>query len=125
MIRCLAVTGLTRDLKTCNPGPIETARIDLQYVRATEKCDYLGLPENWRNRLGQEYQDLIQTLQLWNKHRHSWYEGRGHNLQAKFDQLDRMQLRDTYCEIHFRLKVQRKRWQHLIQSLANPQLVSG
>ncbi len=123
MIRCLACIGLTRDLKRCNPGQIEAARLKLQYLRAAEKCDSLGLPENWRHRLEQEYEDLKQTLHLWNQHRHSWYEAKSHNLQARLSQLDRRQLRDTYREIHFKLKVQRKRWQHLIQNLANPRLV--
>lgn len=125
MIRCFALIGLTRDLKTCNPGQIENARVDLQYRHASEKCDYLELPEKWRQRLEQEYQELKQTMLLWNEHRHSWYEVKSQKLQLKLDQLDRMQLHDTYREIHFRLKVQRKRWQHLIQNLANPNLVPG
>ena len=66
-----------------------------------------------------------KAYKAYKAHRHSCYAVKSHDLQAKFDQLDRMQLRDTYREIYFRLKVQRKRWQHLIQNLANSQLVPG
>ena len=125
MIRLLSLIGLTRDLKRCNPGDIESARLELQYQKATETCEYLELPEKWRLRLEREYQELKQTLQLWSQHRKIWYEARSEKLQEKLGHLDLMQMRDTYREFHFRLKAQRKRWKHLIEHLASPQLAPG
>lgn len=125
MIRSLAFFGLTRDLKRCNPAQIEAARLEMQFQRAAEKCSYLNLPEQWRIRLEHEYQELVETLQLWTNHRQTWYEAKSRGIQEKLEHLDLMLLRDTYREIHYKFKAQRRRWQHLIGNLTNPGLVSA
>jgi stearoyl-CoA desaturase (delta-9 desaturase) len=125
LIRGLSFLGLTRDLRRCNPASIEAARLELQFQRAAEKCDLLELPEKWRKRLEMEYQELKRTLNLWNSHRKNWYQAKSRHLQESFSQLDLLRLRDSYREMHFRLKVQRKRWRYLLQSLTNPTLVAA
>ncbi len=125
LIRSLSFVGLTRDLRRCNPASVETARLELQYQRAREKCTLLEVPDKWRQHLEREYQDLRETLHLWNRHRINWYEVRSKKLQDSFSQLDIMHIRDAYREMQFKLKVQRKRWNYVLQDLANLQLAAG
>lgn len=122
MIRTLSFAGITKDLKRCSQPQIEKAKLEMQYRIATEKCELLDIPENWRLKLEQEYEQLLQTLQLWAEHRQAWYEAKGKQLQESLGQWDQLQLRDHYREVQFRLKVQQRRWQHLLKNLASPQL---
>ena len=125
LIRALSFVGLTRDLRRCNPASIEVARLELQYQRASEKCALLDLPDKWRQRLEHEYQELRETLKLWNRHRISWTEAKSKDLQESLNQLDLLHVRDAYREMHFKLKAQRKRWNFMLQSLTNPGLAAS
>ncbi|MEZ5491480.1 MAG: fatty acid desaturase [Gammaproteobacteria bacterium] len=125
LIRGLSLFGLTRDLRRCNPASIEAARVELQFQQAAAKCDLLKLPEKWRDRLEQEYQELRATLKLWNRHRISWYEAKSHNLQESLSQFDLLLIRDAYREMHYKLKFQRKRWEFMLQNLTNPGLAGA
>jgi len=120
MIRACSMIGLTRDLKRTSLAQIEKAKLELQYRRATEKCESLGIPEKWRLLLEQEYEQFLQTLQLWSDHRQAWYEARGQQFQKTLGHWDQLQLRDRYREMQFRLKIQRRRWKQLMRSLADP-----
>ncbi len=120
MIRLLSFAGLTSDLKRCNPALIEKARLEMEYLKATEKCERFDIPENWRLRLETEYEQLLHTLQLWTEHRQAWYEAKGIQIQESLNSLDRLQLKHGYREMQYRLKAQKSRWQHLLRSLAQP-----
>jgi len=120
VISLLSFAGLTRELKRCNPAEIEKARLELQYLKATEKCERFDIPESWRLRLETEYEQLLQTLQLWTEHRQAWYETKGIQLQESLNSLDRLQLKHGYKEVQYRLKAQKQRWQHLLRDLAQP-----
>ncbi|MCB1672343.1 MAG: fatty acid desaturase [Gammaproteobacteria bacterium] len=120
LIRGLSFIGLTHDLRRCNPARIEAARLEQQFRQATEKCDLLQLPEKWRQHLEHEYQEICRTLKLWNRHRQSWYQARSRNLQESLSQLDLLHIRDAYREVQYKLKVQRQRWEFILQNLANP-----
>ena len=120
VISILSFAGLTRELKRCNPAQIEKARLELQYLKATEKCERFDIPESWRLRLETEYEQLLQTLQLWTEHRQAWYETKGIQLQESLNSLDRLQLKHGYKEVQYRLKAQKQRWQHLLRDLAQP-----
>ena len=119
MIRGLSFFGLTSDLKRCSLAQIEKARIDYQYRAATQRCELLNIPENWRLRLEQEYEDLQQTLQLWTEHRQAWAELKEKQLHETLAHWDRLQIRDTYIEIQFKLKVQKKRWQLMLGNISD------
>ena len=125
LIRSLSLLGLTRDLKRCAPAEIESAKLELQYRTAAERCDFLNIHESLRELLEQEYQQFRHTLKLWATHRQQWVDAKSQKLHAALGHWDRVQLRDAYREIHFKLKVQRRRWQELISSLAKPQLVTA
>ena len=120
IISLLALIGLTHDLKRCNTAQIEKARLELQYRKATEKCERFDISETWRLRLESEYEQFLHTLQLWTEHRQAWYEARGKQLQESLHSLDQLQLKHGYREMQFRLKTQKRRWQHLLRSLAEP-----
>lgn len=120
MIKSLSLVGLTRDLKRCSLAQIEKAKLELQYRSATEKCELLNIPDNWRQRLEQEYQTFLDILQLWTEHRQAWSEAKSKQIQQTLSQWDQLQLRDRYREMQFKLKVQRRRWQHLMRNLAEP-----
>lgn len=121
LIRSLAAVGLAANLKRCSPAEIEAARMAMQYQHATEKCIRLNLPEALRQRVEEEYQQLSQTLKLWAQHRQQWLEARSQRLQAQLEQWDLVQIQTAYQEMHYRLKLQRRRWQVLLASLAHPQ----
>ncbi len=120
MIRICSVVGLTRDLKRSSFAQVERAKLDLQYRRATEKFESRQVPDKWRQLLEQEYQQFLQTLQLWSDHRQAWYEARGQQIQKTLEHWDQLQLRDRYREMQYKLKIQRRRWQQLMRKLAKP-----
>ncbi len=122
MIRLFSFVGLTRDLKRCNLAQIEKAKLEIQYQNASEKCELFNIPEKWRSRLEIEYEQLLNTLQLWSEHRQAWYEAKGKQIQESLNSLDQLQLKDGYREIQYRLKAQKRRWQHLLRSIAQPSL---
>lgn len=116
-IKVCSYTGLTSDLKRCSPIVIETARLDMQYKLATAQYGTLGNADKWMHKLEQEYEQLKTTLQLWSQHRQSWYEAKTSKIHEKWNYWDRLQLRDSYREVKYKLKIQRQRWHELIQSL--------
>ncbi len=119
VIRLCSLVGLTRDLKRCTLAQIEKARLEMQYRLATEKCKVLNIPENWQRRLEQEYEQFLQTLQLWTEHRQAWYEAREKQFQETLGQWDQLQMRDRYREIQYTLKVQKCRWQLMLRNLGD------
>ncbi len=121
MISLFSFVGLTHDLKRCNLAQIEKAKLEIEYQNAAEKCEHFNIPETWRLRLELEYEQLLQTLQLWTEHRQAWYEAKGKQLQKSLSSLDQLQLKDGYREMQHRLKAQKRRWQHLLRSIAQPQ----
>lgn len=120
MIRLCAWAGLARDLKRPTLAQVEAARLKTQYRRAAEKCERLNVPESWRRRLEQEYQQFLGVLQQWTEHRCAWQEAKARRIQEALGRWDRLQLRDRYREVQFRLKIQKQRWQALLRSLRRP-----
>lgn len=125
MIGVLSWIGLTTDLKRSPAVQIEAARLELQYRKASEHCESFKIQEQWRTRLELEYRELYKTLQLWSLHQQQWYEIRSKQLHESLGHWDSMQIRDKYREMQFKLKIRRKRWQQLLQSLAKQQLASA
>ena len=117
MIRSLSCVGLTRDLKRTDPARIETARLQMQYQRAREQFEFRDIPDNLRAKLEQEYEQFQQLLKELNATRQQWLDAREKRLQETLAQWERMELRDSYKELKFALKIQRKRWHELLRSL--------
>ena len=115
-IRGCSFVGLTSDLKRISPVVIETARLDMQFRRAAARCESLRNADKWQQRLEQEYEQMKSTLQLWAQHQQAWYEAKTTELQEKWHYWERLEIRDSYREVGFRLKIQRQRWHQLIRS---------
>ena len=117
MIRSLSCVGLTTDLKRTDPARVETARLQMQYQLAREQFEFRDIPDNLLAKLEQEYQQFQQLLKEWNATGQKWLEAREKGLQETLAQWERMELRDSYKELKFALKIQRKRWHELLRSL--------
>ena len=117
MIRSLSCVGLTTDLKRTDPARVETARLQMQYQLAREQFEFRDIPDSLRAKLEQEYEQFQQLLKEWNATRQRWLEAREKRLQETLAQWERMELRDSYKELKFALKIQRKRWHELLRSL--------
>jgi len=115
-IRSCSFVGLTSDLKRCSPVVIESARLDMQYRYVTERYAASGNSDKWLQRLETEYQQLKATLQLWAQHQQSWYEAKSSELHEKWSHWERLQMRDSYREVKYRLKIQKQRWHELVEN---------
>jgi stearoyl-CoA desaturase (delta-9 desaturase) len=126
LIRSCEWIGLTSDLKRVSALTIETARLEMQYKNAAEKCGDVLHAEKWRSRLEAEYQQLKQTLDLWAQHQQQWYEAKTSQFQDQLhEKWDQLELRDRYREVHYKLKLQRQRWQQLMDKFATMQTSAG
>ena len=117
MIRSLSCVGLTTDLKRTDPARVETARLQMQYQVAREQFEFRDIPDSLRAKLEQEYEQFQQLLKEWNATRQKWLGAREKRLQETLAQWEQMELRDSYKELKFALKIQRKRWHELLRSL--------
>lgn len=117
-IRACSFIGLTSDLKRCSPVAIESAKLEMQYRYATEKYRSLSNADTWLQRLETEYQELKSSLQVWAAHQQTWYEAKSSAFQEKCSHWDRLQLRDSYREAKYRLKLQRQRWHELVENFS-------
>ena len=120
LIRSLSWLGLTSDLKRTNPVQIETARLKMQYQQATARFENSNIPDHWRIRLEQEYEQFLQLLQQWNEQRQAWYEAKGKRIQETLAHWERIEVRDKYKELQFQVKVQKRRWREMLRNLRDP-----
>lgn len=119
LIRICSWFGLTSDLRRVSPLAIERARLEMQYQKASEKARALANGDTWVARLEEEYQQLKSTLELWANHRQAWYDAKANQLHEQWhEKWDQLALRDSYREVGYRLKLQRQRWQELMQGFA-------
>jgi stearoyl-CoA desaturase (delta-9 desaturase) len=113
--------GLASDLKRCSPVVIESARLDMQYLHASQSfnalSDAISNVDAWRQRLEQEYEQCKAALHAWAAHQQSWYEAKSSELHEKWSHWEKLKLRDSYREAQFRLKIQKQRWEALVQSV--------
>ncbi|MDO8909560.1 MAG: fatty acid desaturase [Pseudohongiella sp.] len=120
LIMACSWVGLTRDLKRCSPLMIETARLEMQYRHAAERCDALANAETLRARLEAEYQDLKHSLELWAKHRQDWYDAKTSELHDQIhERWEKLALRDSYKQARYQLKLKQQRWRELMQGFSN------
>ncbi|HBW83236.1 MAG TPA: acyl-CoA desaturase [Gammaproteobacteria bacterium] len=125
LIRSFSWVGLTKDLKRTDPARVETARLRMQYQQARRQFEFGRIPDNLRTKLEQEYEQFQQLLKEWNMTRQQWLEARERRIQETLAQWERMELRDSYKEMKFALKVQRKRWHELLRSLQSSEATAA
>jgi stearoyl-CoA desaturase (delta-9 desaturase) len=119
--------GLASELKRCSPVVIESARLDMQYQRVSESfnalSDAISNADTWRQRLEQEYEQCKAALHAWAAHQQTWYEAKSSELHEKRSHWEKLKVRDSYREAQFRLKIQKQRWETLMQCV--PTLASS
>jgi stearoyl-CoA desaturase (delta-9 desaturase) len=119
--------GLASELKRCSPVVIESARLDMQYQRVSESfnalSDAISNADTWRQRLEQEYEQCKAALHAWAAHQQTWYEAKSSELHEKWSHWEKLKVRDSYREAQFRLKIQKQRWETLMQCV--PTLASS
>ena len=120
LINGLSRVGLANGLKRVDPHKIEKAKLEMQYLHASARCEALKLADDWQERLEKEYTAILNTVQLWSEHRHAWYEAKGKQLQESLSQLEMLQLKAHYLEVKLKLKLQKKRWQAVINAMTAP-----
>ncbi len=120
LIHMLSWFGLATDLKRTNPAKIEAARLKMQYQQAAVRLAGSNIPEHWRDRLEQEYEQFLKLLQQWNDQRQTWYEAKGKRIQETLAHWERLEIRDKYRELQYRVKVQKRRWREMLRNLKDP-----
>ena len=125
LIRSFSWVGLTKDLKRTDPARVETARLRMQYQQARRQFEFGRIPDNLRTKLEQEYEQFQQLLKEWNMTRQQWLEARERRIQETLAQWERIELRDSYKEMKFALKAQRKRWHELLRSLQSSEATAA
>jgi stearoyl-CoA desaturase (delta-9 desaturase) len=121
LIHSLERVGLASGLKRCAPDKIERAKLERQFQLAAQKCEHLAVEGDWRSRLEAEYEAILHTVQQWAEHRQAWYEAKGKELQEHLSHLEKQQLKAHYLEFKYKLKLQKQRWQLVVQTLATPE----
>jgi len=120
LIKVCSWVGLTSDLKRCSPLVIETARLEMQYRRAAERCQSLANAETWHARLEAEYQELKHSLELWAQRRQQWYDVKTTQIQDQLhERWEKLALRDAYRQARYQLRLKKQRWRELMQGFAN------
>ena len=76
LISFLSIAGITKGLKTCSPAIVETAKLQKQYLDATDKCKLLKISENWQICLEEEYHQFANTLKTWSEHHKVIFESK-------------------------------------------------
>ncbi len=112
--------GLTSDLKRVPALVIESARLEMQYQHATQRCSSLANADKWRARIEAEYHELKNTLDMWAKHQQEWYDAKSNQLHDQINERwERLALRDSYRQARYQLKLRRQRWHELMQGFSN------
>jgi len=120
LIMACSWVGLTSELKRVPALAVESARLEMQYLDATERCKSLANADKWRARLEAEYAELKSTLDLWATHQQQWYDAKSSQIHDQIhERWERLALRDSYRQARYQLKLRRQRWHELMQGFAN------
>ncbi|MEX2366927.1 MAG: fatty acid desaturase [Pseudohongiellaceae bacterium] len=117
MIKFCSWFGLTWDLRACSAFRLEKTRLQVQFQKSLVRCEKLHDPSRWRQRLEEEYQQIITTLAHWYELKQQWYQVKSIQLSREFHEklheLDAEHLKARYLELKSQLKRQRKSWKAL------------
>ena len=121
LIRFLSIAGITKGLKTCSPAIVETAKLQKQYLDATDKCKLLKISENWQICLEEEYHQFANTLKTWSEHHKVFFESKK---LATLGKLEKLEFRKKSRELKVKLRDHRRRWAQMIENLGHPVYVA-
>ena len=117
----MSIAGITKGLKTCSPAIVETAKLQKQYLDATDKCKLLKISENWQICLEEEYHQFANTLKTWSEHHKVIFESKK---LANLGKLEIFEFREKSRELKVKLRDHRRRWAQMIENLGHPVYVA-
>ena len=121
LICLFSILGITKNLKTCSSAKSEIVQIEKQYMEAASTCQQLNVSETWQKRLEDEYHQFLTTLRVWSEHRQAFFRRKKF---ATLSKLEKFELRKENKELKRELKIQRRRWEKMIENLRGPALTA-
>lgn len=118
LILSLSWVGITRNLKRCSDFAIQKAQLTMQFKRAQaqlEKHPADTRIEALKTKMAREYDTFTVAMQEWGKLKEEWYAEKKAALQQRWEDVS---FRTRFKEIEYRLKMQRKRMQLLLEQAA-------
>jgi len=125
LILALSWVGLTKNLKRIPDFTIRKAELLMQFKRAQQQLEQKAsrLPsvdvEALKQRVAQEYEAFVATMNEWGKLKEEWYEDKKQTMMNKKQEVlqkwEDAAFKTRFSEIEYRLKMQSKRLQLLMQ----------
>lgn len=111
MIRVMEWLGIARKVKFVPSAKIEATRIATEYKRALRKLEERYQSAEWRSRLENGYNNIVEQVEEFARVQKEWYSARRKNDTAR---AAREQLKERYREVKNSLKRQRQEWRSLL-----------
>ncbi len=124
LILSLSWVGLTKNLKRIPNFTIRKAELMMQFKRAQQHLEQKSskLPsvdvEAMKQRFAKEYDAFVATMNDWGKLKEEWYAEKKQTMMQKWEDAA---FKTRFNEIDYRLKMQSKRLQLLMQQVMMPQ----
>ena len=123
LILSLSWLGLTKNLKRIPNFTIRKAELLMQFKRAQQQLEQKSckLPhvdvEAMKQRFAKEYEAFVTTMNDWGKLREEWYAEKKQTMMQKWEDAA---FTTRFNEIDYRLKMQSKRVQLMMQQVMMP-----
>ena len=127
LILSLSWLGLTKNLKRIPNFTIRKAELLMQFKRAQQQLEQKSskLPsvdvEAMKQRFAKEYEAFLATMNDWGKLREEWYAEKKQTMMQKWEDAA---FKTRFNEIDYRLKMQSKRVQLMMQQMMMPQVTA-
>jgi stearoyl-CoA desaturase (delta-9 desaturase) len=127
LILSLSWLGLTKNLKRIPNFTIRKAELLMQFKRAQQQLEQKSskLPsvdvEAMKQRFAKEYEAFVATMNDWGKLREEWYAEKKQTMMQKWEDAA---FKTRFNEIDYRLKMQSKRVQLMMQQMMMPQVTA-
>ncbi|MCG5501175.1 acyl-CoA desaturase [Ectothiorhodospira lacustris] len=117
IINLCAWTGLAHGRRSIPQFKIQRARLDLQFRKLQERLNKEGVAPTWRGVLDREYQQFKDTVQQWQQLQLRRVQA---GTAAMCDRWVSTELRTSFKELEYRLKMQRRRLRALSAIAGGP-----
>jgi len=120
LIRACSWVGLASNLRQCSAYRQELTRVEVQYSKALAACENIIDARSWRQKLEEEYQQLVDTLNTWSTLKQQWYQAKSRELSAelheRLSELEVESLRQRYRLLKIELAGKRRSWRALLDT---------
>ncbi len=121
LIKVMQWCRLASDLRQCSSYRIEMTRVAVQFRHALQQCEQLQEASRWRERLEDEYDQLVLSLEQWAEAQQLWYQAKSQALSDELQQ-DIALMKQRYEELKTELQHKRESWKSLLNNFASVQL---